>query len=134
MWGSQLVGTLGIAAAIYWYFGDAAPVFMGIDREWMRFGLTGILSASLPAIYYLRTFRKALRDDIAASDRSDGTPDPALRMDLMKKLNVGGFLSELPLALGVVYLLAGGEQRWFIGSVCLSIALRLSYRPFTSSR
>jgi hypothetical protein len=32
----------------------------------------------------------------------------------------------------VIYLLAGGEKRWFIGAACITLALRLSYRPFTA--
>ena len=104
----------------------------GTDVE-MRFALTGILSAAIPALYYLRTFKRALNADIGAN-QANGSPDPTLRMDLMKKLNLGGALSELPLALGVFYLLAGGEKRWFVGAACMSIALRLSYRPFTGVR
>ena len=134
VWGAQLVGTLAIAVVIYFYFGNSGPLFRNVDGEWTRFGLTGILSASLPALYYLRTFKRALNADIAASNKANGIPDPQLRMDLMKKLNVGSALTELPLAVGVLYLLAGGEQRWFVGAACLSVALRLSYRPFTGAR
>lgn len=134
VWGAQLVGTIGIATALYFYFGNSGPWFKSVDGEWTRFGLTGILSASIPALYYLRTFKRALNADIAASNKANGIPDPQLRMDLMKKLNVGGALSELPLAVGVLYLLAGGEQRWFIGAACLSLAIRLTYRPFAGSR
>ena len=130
VWGAQLVGTLGIAFAVYLYFGNKPP-FAAIDASWTRYGLMGILAAAIPALYYLRTFKRALNADIAASNARKGVPEPALRQDLMKKLNVGGALSELPLALGVIYLLAGGEQRWFIGAACISISLRLSYRPFT---
>jgi hypothetical protein len=134
VWGVQLAGTVGIAVAIYLFFDNAGPIFKALDGDWMRFGLTGILSAALPSIYYLRTYKRALNADIAASTQANGVPDPKLRMDLMKKLSVGSALSEMPLALGVVYLLAGGETRWFVGAACLSFALRLSYRPFTGSR
>ncbi len=134
VWGTQLAGTLGIAVAIYFFFGRAGPIFKSLDGDWMRFALTGILSAAIPAIYYLRTFRRALNADIAATARANGVPDPKLRMDLLKKMNVGGALCELPLAVGVVYLLAGGEMQWFVGATCLTVALRLSYRPFTGSR
>jgi hypothetical protein len=37
------------------------------------------------------------------------------------------------MALGLVYLLLGGEMRWFLGATFLTIALRLSYRPFTKA-
>jgi hypothetical protein len=124
-----MAGTVAIAVVIYIWFGDSPPLFKGIDPEWTRFGLTGILSAAIPSILYLRTYKRALNADIAASGR-----DPTLRMDLMKKLNAGSALSEMPLAVGVLYLLAGGEPRWFIGAAVISLALRLSYRPFTGSR
>jgi hypothetical protein len=75
-----------------------------------------------------------LNADLEATRRGNGIPDPVLRLDLMKKLNVGSALSEMPLAVGVVYLLAGGELRWFVGSAFVSLALRLSYRPFVASR
>jgi hypothetical protein len=35
------------------------------------------------------------------------------------------------LNIGVLYLLAGGEVRAFVTAACLSVVLRLSYRPFT---
>jgi hypothetical protein len=65
---------------------------------------------------------------------SGGVPDPTARAELLRRLYVGGALAELPLALGAVYLMAGGENRWFIGAACVSLALRLSYRPFRGSR
>ena len=37
------------------------------------------------------------------------------------------------MALGVVQLFFGGEQRWFLGATLVTIALRLSYRPFKRS-
>ncbi len=133
VWGTQLAGTVAIAIAIYLFFGKGAPVFAFVDPEWMRFGLYGILAAGLPAIGYVRRFKRALNADIAAANRRNGVPDPALRKDLLRKLSVGGALCELPLALGVIYLLAGGETRWFVGAAAVSVALRLSYRPFTAS-
>ncbi len=129
-----MAGTVAIAVVIYFYFGNSAPLFKGVDPEWTRFGLTGILSAAIPALFYLRTYKRALNADLAATKRANGVPDPALRLDLMKKLNVGSALSELPLAVGVVYLLAGGEARWFVGAAFVSLSLRLSYRPFAAPR
>ena len=61
----------------------------------------------------------------------NATPDPALRAQLMKSLSVGGALCEIPMAMGIVQLFFGGEMRWFLGATLITIALRLSYRPFT---
>ena len=58
-------------------------------------------------------------------------PDPNLGLELLRRLSIGGALCELPLALGVVYLLTGGQMQFFIGAAAVSVALRLSYRPFT---
>ena len=52
------------------------------------------------------------------------------RTVLGKALALGGALCELPMAVGVVQLLFGGEMRTFLGATMVSIALRLSYRPF----
>ena len=134
VWGTQLAGTVGIAIAIYLFFGKGAPVFAGVDPEWTRFGLYGILAAGIPAIWYVRRFKRALNADMAAASRQGGVPDPRLRQDLLRKLSVGGALCELPLALGALYLMAGGEPRFFVGAAAVSIALRLSYRPFTAAK
>jgi hypothetical protein len=71
---------------------------------------------------------------VRALRASGGVPDPQARQELLRKLQVGGVLCELPLALGAIYLMAGGEKRWFIAAACVSLALRLSYRPFRGSR
>lgn len=131
MWGAQIAGTLAIAAAIYLFFGSGGAIISGVDPAWLRYGLMGILGASVPALWYLRPFKATLDADIAAANSHGGVPDPQRRQELMRRLAVGGALCELPLALGVVYLLAGGEPRWFVGAACVTLALRLSYRPFT---
>ena len=133
LWGAQVVGTIAIAGTIYFFLAHS-PALIRVDPEWTRQGFIGILAMSLPALWYLRTFKRALDADLAASRARNATPDPALRSDLLRKLSIGGALCELPLALGVIYLLAGGEKRWFIGAACITLALRLSYRPFTMSR
>ena len=120
VWGAQLAGTVAIAIAIYLFLGRGAPVFAHVDPEWTRFGIYGILAAGIPAIMYVRKFKRA--------------PDPRLRQDLMRKLSLGGALCELPLALGALYLMAGGESQFFVGAAAVSVALRLSYRPFTAKR
>jgi hypothetical protein len=121
---------VGIAIAVYLFFGNGAPVF-GVDPDWTRYGLYGILAAGIPAVWYVRRFKRALNADIAAVNRQ-GVPDPRLRQDLLRKLSLGGALCELPLALGALYLMAGGEIRGFVGAALVSLALRLSYRPFTA--
>ncbi|MBC8022422.1 MAG: hypothetical protein H7Y14_04845 [Burkholderiales bacterium] len=133
MWAAQLAGTIAIAFAIYIFFGESAPLFRGIDPEWTRFGLLGILAAGTPALAYLRRFSAALNEDIRATRAHGGVPDPRARQELLRKLQVGGVLCELPLALGAIYLMAGGEKRWFVTAACVSIVLRLSYRPFRAS-
>ncbi len=134
VWGTQLAGTVAIAVAIYLFFGKGAPVFATVDPQWTRYGLYGILAAGGPALWYVRRFKRALEADIAALKRQGGVPDPRLRQELLRKLSVGGALCELPLALGALYLMAGGENRWFVAAAAVSIALRLSYRPFTANR
>jgi hypothetical protein len=134
VWGAQLAGTVAIAVAIYLFLGKGGAVFAGVDPEWTRYGLYGILAAGAPAIWYVRRFKRALDADMAAVKRQGGVPDPRLRGELLRKLTFGGVLCELPLALGALYLMAGGESRWFVGAAAVSIALRLSYRPFTAKR
>jgi hypothetical protein len=125
---------VAIAVAIYLFFGQGTPFFANADPEWMRYGLYGILAAAGPAVWYVRRFKRSLDADIAATKARAGVPDPALRAELLRKLSIGGALCELPLALGALYLMAGGERRWFIAAACVSLALRLSYRPFTAKR
>ena len=133
LWGAQLAGTVAIAIAIYLFLGSGAPVITGVNPEWTRLGISGILLATIPALWYLRSFKRALDDDIAAAKARGGTPEPQRRHELIRRLSIGGALCELPLALGVVYLLAGGEKRWFVAAACITLALRLSYRPFTAA-
>ena len=128
-----MAGTLAIAAAIYVFFGEYRP-FQGVDPEWTRFGLVGILVAAAPALAYLRRFSAALNRDVREMRAHGGIPDPQARRELVRMLQVGGALCELPLALGALYLMAGGEKRWFVAAACVSLALRLSYRPFRGSR
>ena len=131
MWASQLVGTIAIAFAIYLFFGQGGkPFFEGVDPDWTRFGLVGILAAGAPALAYLRRFSATLDADVRATAARNGVPDPQARQELLRKLQLGGVLCELPLALGAIYLMVGGEKRWFITAACVSLALRLSYRPF----
>src|SRR5262249_48642147 len=63
VWAVQMVSTVIIAVVIYFYFGNSSPLFKAVNPEWTRFGLTGILSAAIPALFYLRTFKRALNAD-----------------------------------------------------------------------
>jgi hypothetical protein len=129
VWGAQLAGTVAIAFAVYIFFKANAPVAPDAESVWGQYGLYGLLAASVPALWYLRTFKRTLNADVAVM-RERGTPDIGLRTELLRRMAIGGALCELPLALGVIYLLTGGEMRYFIGAACVTVALRLSYRPF----
>ena len=124
---------MAIAFAIYLFFRFrgldpvAAP-----DSFWARYGVYALVAACVPALYYLRTFKRAL-DAWVAATRLPGGRDDALRMELIRRLSIGGAMCELPMALGVVQLLSGGEMRLFIGGAFFAVAMRLSYRPFVRS-
>lgn len=128
-WGAQVVGTIVIATAIYYYFKHVGSPFAG-NQEWARWSQHAILLAALPAILHIRKYKPWLDADEKAL-RTLGRPDPATRTALLRSLAVGGALCELPMAMGVVHLLVGGEMRWFVGAAVITLALRLSYRPFT---
>jgi len=132
-WVSQLIGTLVLAAAVMAFVrGVMGPLSTG-DTHWKRYAFSGIFVAAVPALIYLRTFKQRLDEDEWLV-RRNGVPDAPARMALMKALAIGGALCELPQAMGVVYLFMGGETRWFLGATLVTIAIRLSYRPFTSQR
>lgn len=130
VWAAQIAGTIAITIAIYLFFGEGSPFFSRANPEWMRFGLYGILAAAVPALSYIRKFAAALDADIASSRARGGLADPGTRGELLRRLRVGGVLCELPLAVGAIYLMAGGERRWFLTAAAVTLALRLSYRPF----
>jgi len=129
-WVAQMIGTLVLAAAVLYFVRSSGISFAEGNPEWQRYAMFGILVGIAPAMLYLRTFKPALDADEAAI-ATRGTPDPAARALLMRTLAIGGALCEIPMAMGVVQLLLGGETRWFLGATLLTIALRLSYRPFT---
>jgi hypothetical protein len=133
VWGTQLAGTAAVAVAIYLFFAHGAPVFANVDPEWTRYGIYAILAAAAPALGYLRRFKRSLDADIAAANSHGGAPDPRARSELLRKMQIGGALCELPLAFGALYLMAGGERRGFVAGACVSLTLRLSYRPFTAA-
>jgi hypothetical protein len=129
-WVAQLIGTIVIAGVVMVFIRSmGAPLAVDADAEWKRYAIYAILLAGVPALIYLRTFKGLLDADLAA-ERKRGTPDAQLRQKLSRSLSIGGALCELPMALGVLQLFFGGEQRWFLGATLVTIAVRLSYRPF----
>ena len=131
-WVAQMVGTLVLAGAVLFFFRTAGSPFANVDPDWKRYAVAGILIGIVPAMLYLRIFKEALDADEAAV-RARGAPDPAIRPIFMRALAIGGAMCEIPMAMGVVHLLFGGEMRWFLGATLITIALRLSYRPFKKS-
>ncbi|MEO7743695.1 MAG: hypothetical protein ABIR98_12210 [Usitatibacter sp.] len=129
-WVAQMIGTLVLAAVVLAYVRSAgAPFAISGESEWRKYAMVGILGSIAPALLYLRTFKRRLNADEAAA-LARGFPDPGLRALLRKGLAIGGALCEIPMAMGVVQLFLGGDTRWFFGATLITIALRLSYRPF----
>jgi hypothetical protein len=132
-WVAQMIGTIVLAAMVFYFVGlHGGVLFAGVDPDWKRYAVAGILLGIAPALLYLRIFKEALNADEAAL-RARGLPDPTIRPIFMRALAIGGALCEIPMAMGVLHLLFGGETRWFVGATVLTIVLRLSYRPFTKS-
>ena len=132
-WAGQIVGTIVIAVAVYYYFRYMGSPFGTGHEEWAKWASHAILLFALPAAMYLRRYKPWVDADEDAV-RAHGVADPAIRAGLLRSLAVGGALCELPLAMGVLHLLLGGETRWFVGAAMVTLALRLSYRPFTGRR
>ena len=132
-WVAQLIGTIVLASVVMVYVRTAGAPFATGESDWKKYAMLGILVGIAPALLYLRTFKARLDADEAAA-RKRGAPDPALRAALLKSLSIGGALCEIPMAMGVVQLFFGGETRWFLGATLITIALRLSFRPFTRAR
>jgi hypothetical protein len=124
-----MIGTLVLAGAVLVFVRSAGTPFPTIDPDWKRYAAAGILLGIVPAMLYLRIFKEALDADDAAV-RAHGRADPAIRPIFMRALAIGGALCELPMAMGVLHLIFGGEMRWFLGATLITLALRLSYRPF----
>ncbi|QJR14962.1 hypothetical protein [Usitatibacter palustris] len=127
-WVVQLIGTMVIAVVVYFYVQKAGAPWTGLDAEWARYALIGGLLSIIPALLYLTTYRRVL--DPYLADQKSEKPNPALRTAVASKLAIGGALAELPMAFGSAHLLMGGEMRWFLSGVLVSLALRTSFRPF----
>ena len=133
-WVGQMVGTLVLAGVVYAFIKatGAGLTDPRAHAELQRHALWIILLAALPALYYLRTFKRSLIvDEDAVAAR--GAPEPAARKALMRSLAIGGALCELPMAFGVLNLFLGGKLSAFVGATVITIVIRLSYRPFTRS-
>ena len=130
-WLAQMVGTVVVAIAIYAFVKAMGAPFQGEHELLRRYIMSAILGATVPALFYLRTFRRRLNADEAAASARGNAPDPQARAALMKSLAIGSALCELPMAVGALHLFFGGESRWFVGAALITLAVRLSYRPFT---
>ena len=130
VWIVQIVGTLVLAGVVYLFMNANAARLGTLDADWRRYALYAMLAAALPAILYLRHYKRLLLQDLRL-ERAQGAPHPEARTVLAKALALGGGLCELPMAIGVLQLLFGGELRTFLGATMVTLALRLSYRPFT---
>ena len=129
-WVAQMIGTIVIAVVVLAFVKSiGAPLSSGA-YDFQRFMMGAILVAAIPALAYLRVFKPLLLADEAAI-AARGAPDAAARKALLRSLAIGGALCELPMALGVIHLFLGGETRWFVYATLITIAVRLSYRPFT---
>ena len=130
IWVAQLIQSLALCGAVLMFLQMSGPL-ASVDAgpEWKRYAMYAILLAAVPAMLYLRTFKALLDADLAA-ERGRGMPDLELRERLSRGLRIGGILCDLPMAFGALQLFFGGETRWFVGATLVTIAIRLSYRPF----
>lgn len=129
-WAAQMVGTVVVAIMVLAFVKTMGAPFPRPADELQRYVMSAILGAAVPAIFYLRPFKARLNADEAAMRASGGAPDPRARAALMRSLAIGGALCDLPMAVGALHLFFGGDSRWFVGAALVTIAVRLSYRPF----
>jgi hypothetical protein len=130
LWLVQIVGTLVLGGVGTMFARSGALQQAPADAEWKRYLVFAVFGAAAPALVYVRHFKRLLEQD-AALERQRGVPDPAARGVLTKALTLGGILCDFPMAVGAIQMLMGGELRWFLGSTMITLALRLSFRPFT---
>jgi hypothetical protein len=131
-WVAQMVGTIVLCGAATFFMRAIGKPLVDGDTVWKDYAAIGIIVGVAPALLYLRWYKRILDQDVRL-ERSRGTADPEARRLLQRALLLGGALCELPMAMGLAYLLLGGEMRWFMGATFLTIALRLSYRPFNKA-
>lgn len=133
-WVVQMVQTVVLAGVILVFVNELGGRVGTIAKEWEQYAFYGIILAALPAVLYVRWYKRILNVDEAAMAARNGAPDPAARNTLRRALVLGGALCDLPMALGVLILILGGDKRYFLGGTFVTLAIRLSYRPFTRPR
>ena len=129
-WAVQVVQTLVLFGVVLLFVNEIGGRAGTLGKEWERYALYGLLAAALPAMLYVRWFKRILNQDEAAMHAREGAPEPGIRTTLKRALALGGVLCDLPMALGVLILMFGGDKRYFIGGTLITLAIRLSYRPF----
>ena len=130
LWLVQMIGTLVLMAVVLAFARNTELQPGSMSADWKRYLVFGILAAGVPALAYLRHYKRIFDQDVALERQNGGVPHAQARATLTKALALGGALCELPMAVGVAQLLFGGETRWFLGATLVTIGLRLSYRPF----
>jgi hypothetical protein len=133
-WVVQIVQTLVIFAVVLAFVDRIGGAAGTLGKEWERYAVYALVVAAVPAMLYVRWFKRILNQDEAAMGARGGEPEPALRKTLMRALTLGGALCDLPMAVGVLILMLGGDKRYFIGGTLITLAVRLSYRPFLRPR
>jgi hypothetical protein len=133
-WIVQMVQTVVLAGVVLVFVNELGGRLGTLAKEWEGYALYGIIVAAVPAMLYVRWFKRILNADEAAMAARNGEPDPVARRTLRRALMLGGALCDLPMALGVLILMLGGDKRYFIGGTLITLAVRLSYRPFTRAR
>lgn len=133
-WAVQVVQTLVLAAVVLAFINQLGGAAGTLGKEWERYALYGLIVAAIPAMLYVRWFKRILNQDEAAMKARNGEPEPGIRTTLRRALTLGGALCDLPMALGVAILMFGGDKRYFIGGTLITLAMRLSYRPFVRTR
>lgn len=134
VWIVQMVQSVVLAGVVLIFLDRIGGAAGTLAKEWERYALYGLLAAAIPAMLYVRWFKRILNQDEAAMHARGGEPEPGIRTTLKRALALGGALCDLPMALGVLILMFGGDKRYFIGGTLITIAMRLSYRPFVRAR
>jgi hypothetical protein len=132
-WIAQIVTALVICGVVLVFARNGNLQLGTYPDEWKNYMMYALLGACVPALLYLRRYKAILLQDLRLERERGGNPEPAARQLLSRALGLGGALCDLPMALGVLQLMMGGETRWFLGGSMIAIAMRLSYRPFTKS-
>jgi hypothetical protein len=133
-WIAQIVQTLVLAGVVLAFMNQIGGAAGNHARDWDRYALYGVIVAAIPALLYVRWFKRVLNQDDALMRANGNQPQEAARRTLMRALALGGALCDLPMAAGVGILMFGGDKRYFIGGTVITLAMRLSYRPFVRSR